>query len=157
MAVAVAEAVAAAVRAEWPADLPVLVRLSATDWGEGGWNVEETVALCRELKAIGIDLADISSGGLVPTAKIPAGPGFQTEFAARVRRETGLPTAAVGLITSPEQADHIVRSGQADVVLVGREILRNPTWPLQAAQALGRSVPWPAQYLRAAPAGAVAR
>ena len=151
------KAVAAAVRAEWPADLPVLVRLSATDWVEGGWSVEETVALCRELKAIGIDLADISSGGLVPTAKIPAGPGFQTEFAARVRRETGLPTAAVGLITSPEQADHIVRSGQADVVLVGREILRNPTWPLQAAQALGQPAPWPAQYLRAAPAGAVAR
>ena len=149
--------VAAAVRREWPADLPVFIRLSATDWMEGGWTADETVALCRELKALGIDLADISTGGLVPTAKIPAGPGFQSEFAARVRHEAGLPSAAVGLITSPEQADHVVRSGQADLVLVGREILRNPYWPLLAAQALGHKAAWPAQYLRAAPGGSPAR
>jgi len=149
--------VAAAVRREWPADLPVLIRLSATDWMEGGWSADETVALCRELKDLGIDLADISTGGLVPTARIPAGPGFQSEFAARVRHEAGLPSAAVGLITSPEQADHVVRSGQADLVLIGREILRNPYWPLQAAQALGHQAAWPAQYLRAAPGGSPAR
>jgi 2,4-dienoyl-CoA reductase-like NADH-dependent reductase (Old Yellow Enzyme family) len=149
--------VVAAVRAVWPERLPLLIRLSATDWVEGGWNPDETVELCRSLKGMGVDLVDVSSAGLVPTAKIPAGPGFQTEFAARVRHEAGIATAAVGLITSPEQADHIVRSGQADLVLLGREILRNPNWPLAAAQALGQSVSWPRQYLRAAPAGATGR
>ncbi len=146
-----------AVRAEWPERLPLLIRLSATDWVEGGWNADETVELCRTLKGLGIDLVDVSSGGLVPTARIPAGPGFQTEFAARVRREAGIATAAVGLITSPAQADHIVRSGQADVVLLGREILRNPYWPLAAAQALGQEATWPQQYLRAAPPGSKGR
>ena len=145
--------VVAAVRAEWPDSLPLLIRLSATDWIEGGWTVEETVELCRWLKGNGIDLVDVSSGGMSPAAVIPAGPGFQTGFAARVRAEAGIATAAVGLITSAQQADHIVRSGQADLVLVGREILRQPQWPLTAAQALGVSVNWPAQYLRAAPAG----
>lgn len=100
---------------------------------------------------------DVSSAGLVPTAKIPAGPGFQTEFAARVRREAGIATAAVGLITSPAQADHIIRTGQADMVLLGREILRNPYWPMNAAQALGLAASWPPQYMRAAPAGSLAR
>jgi len=142
--------VVAAVRAEWPERLPLLIRLSATDWVEGGWSADETVELCRVLTGLGVDLVDVSTGGLVPTAKIPVGPGFQTEFATRVRHEAGIPTAAVGLITSPAQADHIVRSGQADVVLIGREILRNPYWPLAAAQALGQTTPWPPQYLRAA-------
>lgn len=146
-----------AVRAEWPVNLPLLVRLSATDWVEGGWNADETVALCRVLKDLGVDLVDVSSAGLVPTARIPVGPGFQTEFAERVRHETGLPVAAVGMITSPAQADHIVRSGQADLVLLGREQLRNPYWPLEAARELGQPASWPRQYLRAAPAGSAGR
>ena len=149
--------VVAAVRTEWPEQLPLLIRLSATDWLEGGWNPEETVELCRVLKNLGVDLVDVSSAGLLPTAKIPAGPGFQTEFAARVRREANIPTAAVGLITSPAQADHIIRTGQADMVLLGREILRNPYWPLTAAQELGQPASWPRQYLRAAPAGSLGR
>lgn len=149
--------VVAAVRDEWPERLPLLIRLSATDWVDGGWNADETVALCRVLKDMGIDLVDVSTAGLVPTAKIPVGPGFQTEFAARVRHEAGIASAAVGLITSPAQADHIVRSGQADVVLLGREMLRNPYWPLSAAQALGQKTTWPPQYLRAAPVEAVRR
>lgn len=149
--------VVAAVRAEWPQNLPVFVRLSATDWAEGGWDLDETVELCRMLKGLGVDLVDVSSGGLVPWAKIPAGPGFQTVFAERIRRQAGIATAAVGLITSPAQADHIVRTGQADVVLLGRELLRNPYWPLAAAKELGHSVPWPDQYLRAAPAGSPGR
>jgi len=149
--------VVAAVRAEWPERLPLLIRLSATDWVEGGWSVDETVELCRALKTLGVDLIDVSTGGMVPTAKIPVGPGFQTEFAERVRREAGVPTSAVGLITSPAQADHIVRSGQADMVLLGREVLRDPYWPLHAAQALEQKAAWPAQYLRAAPAGSIER
>jgi len=149
--------VVAAVRAKWPERLPLLIRLSATDWVDGGWNVDETIELCRTLRGLGVDLVDVSSAGLVPTAKIPAGPGFQTEFAARVRREAGVATAAVGLITSPAQADHIIRTGQADMVLLGREILRNPYWPMGAAQALGQAASWPPQYLRAAPAGSLAR
>jgi len=149
--------VVTAVRAEWPERLPLLIRLSATDWVDGGWNADETVELCRELKTLGVDLIDVSTGGLVPTAKIPVGTGFQTEFAARIRREADIPTAAVGLITSPEQADHIVRTGQADVVLLGREMLRNPYWPLTAAKTLGVNTTWPQQYLRAAPTGAKGR
>ncbi len=149
--------VVAAVRTEWPERLPLLIRLSATDWVEGGWSADETVELCRILKGLGVDLADVSSAGLVPTAVIPAGPGFQTEFAARVRREAGIASAAVGLITSPAQADHIVRTGQADMVLLGREILRNPYWPLVAAQELGQTTSWPKQYLRAAPTGSMGR
>ncbi len=144
-------------RGEWPERLPLLIRLSATDWVEGGWSADETVELCRVLKDMGIDLVDVSTAGLVPTAKIPVGPGFQTEFAARVRHEAEIPSAAVGLITSPAQADHIVRSGQADMVLLGREMLRNPYWPLAAAQALGQQTSWPPQYLRAAPPGAAGR
>ena len=145
--------VTTALRSAWPEDLPLFIRLSATDWVDGGWNADETVRLCHELKALGVDLADISTGGLVPTASIPTGPGFQTEFAARVRHEANLPSAAVGLITAAAQADHIVRSGQADLVLLGRETLRDPYWPRHAAQALGQPVDWPNQYLRAAPQG----
>lgn len=149
--------VVAAVRKEWPERLPLLIRLSATDWVEGGWNADETVELCRILKGMGVDLVDVSSAGLVPSAVIPAGPGFQTGFAARVRREADIASAAVGLITSPAQADHIIRTGQADMVLLGREILRNPYWPMDAAQTLGHKAAWPKQYLRAAPPDAVAR
>jgi 2,4-dienoyl-CoA reductase-like NADH-dependent reductase (Old Yellow Enzyme family) len=149
--------VVAAVRAEWPQELPVFVRLSATDWVEGGWDIEQTIELCRALKKLGVDLIDVSSAGLVPWAKIPAGPGFQAVFAERIRKETGIATAAVGFITSPAQADHIIRSGQADVALLGRELLRNPYWPLAAAQALGQTVAWPNQYLRAAPPGSGGR
>ena len=145
--------VVAAVRAEWPKELPLLIRLSATDWVDGGWDADQTVELCRLLKADGVDLVDVSTGGLVPDAKIPAGPGFQVPFATRIRKEAGLPTAAVGLITEPAQAEAIVANGEADLVLVGREILRNPYWPLQAAQALGVEAPWPKQYLRAKPSG----
>lgn len=149
--------VVSAVRAIWPDALPLLIRLSATDWVEGGWNADETVELCRVLKGLGVDLVDVSTAGLVPTAQVPAGPGFQTAFAARIRQEAGIPTAAVGLITAPAQADHIVRSGQADMVLLGREVLRDPYWPLHAAHALGQTVAWPPQYLRAAPAGSPGR
>jgi 2,4-dienoyl-CoA reductase-like NADH-dependent reductase (Old Yellow Enzyme family) len=149
--------VIAAVRSEWPERLPLLLRLSATDWADGGWSADETVELCREVKALGVDLVDVSSGGLASNARMPIGPGYQTEFAARVRREASIPTAAVGLITSPAQADHIVRSGQADLVLIGREILRNPYWPLAAANELGHATAWPEQYLRAAPTGSTPR
>lgn len=149
--------VVTAVRAEWPQNLPVFVRLSATDWAEGGWDIDETVQACRMLKGLGVDLVDVSSGGLVPWAKIPAGPGFQSVFAERIRQQAGIATAAVGLITSPAQADHIVRSGQADLVLLGRELLRSPYWPLAAAKELGHTVSWPNQYLRAAPPGSPGR
>ena len=146
-----------AVRAEWPERLPLLIRLSATDWVDGGWNADETVELCRVLKGLGVDLVDVSTAGLIPSAKIPAGSGFQTGFAARIRQEAAIPTAAVGLITSPAQADHIIRNGQADIVLIGREMLRNPYWPIVAAQALGETVSCPKQYLRAMPAGSLGR
>lgn len=137
------------VRSVWPADLPLLVRVSASDWVDGGWDVEQTVALARELKAHGVDLIDCSSGGLVPDAVIASGPGFQTPFAREVRTRAGVATGAVGLITSPQQAEQIVATGDADVVLLGREMLRRPYWPLEAAAALGASIPWPVQYQRA--------
>ncbi|MBX3468621.1 MAG: NADH:flavin oxidoreductase/NADH oxidase [Planctomycetes bacterium] len=141
--------VVAAVRGVWPERLPLLVRVSASDWVEGGWTVDDTVALARLLRADGVDLVDCSSGGAVPGVKIPAGPGYQVPFAARVRREAGVPTAAVGLITSPAQADEVVRSGQADLVLLARELLRDPHWPLRAARELGVDVTWPSPYERA--------
>lgn len=143
--------VVSAVRAVWPQNLPLIIRLSATDWVEGAWDADQTVALCRLLKADGVDLVDVSTGGLVPNAQIPAGPGFQVPFATRVREEAGLPVAAVGLITEAAQAEAIVANGEADLVLIGREILRNPYWPLQAAQALGVDMAWPKQYQRAKP------
>ena len=149
--------VVAAVRRVWPERLPLFVRLSATDWAEGGWNIEETVELAKILRTEGVDLIDTSSGGLLPTVNMPLGPGYQTGFAERIRYEAKIPTGAVGLITAPAQADHIVRTGQADLVLVGREILRDPFWPVHAAQALGQTVSWPLQYLRAAPAGSIKR
>jgi 2,4-dienoyl-CoA reductase-like NADH-dependent reductase (Old Yellow Enzyme family) len=149
--------VVAAVREQWPERLPLLVRLSATDWIDGGWDLESTIELSSGLGALGVDLVDVSSSGLVPAPPIEDGPGFQTAFAARVRREAGIATAAVGFIMAAEQADHVLRSDQADLVLVGREILRQPYWPLAAARALGQSMDWPNQYLRAAPMDAVGR
>ncbi|MEK7705172.1 MAG: NADH:flavin oxidoreductase/NADH oxidase [Myxococcota bacterium] len=145
-------AVAAAVRASWPKDLPALVRISATDWVQGGWDLEQSLALARRLKDVGIDLIDCSSGGLVADAKVPAGPGFQTPFATAIRRDVGILTGAVGLITEPAQAEQIVATEQADLVLLARELLRNPYWPLQAARTLGAEHAWPKQYLRAKPA-----
>ncbi len=141
--------VVTAVRAEWPERLPLLARISATDWVPGGWDVPEAVDLARRLRELGVDLVDCSSGGLLATAKVPAGPGYQTGFAERIRREAGIATGAVGMITSPEQADHVVRSGQADLVLLAREMLRDPYFPLRASVRLGQEGPWPRQYLRA--------
>ena len=139
-----------AVREVWPAELPLFVRISATDWAEGGWDLEQSVELCRRLAPLGVDLVDCSSGGLVPGVRIPSGPGYQVEFAERIRRDAGVPTGAVGLITSAEQADDIVREGRADVVLMARQLLRDPYWPLRAAKVLGVPAAWPVQYLRAA-------
>ena len=138
-----------AVRRVWPERLPILLRISATDWTEGGWSVEESVVLSRALGAEGVDLVDVSSGGNVPGAKIPVGPGYQAAFAERIRREAGVRTGTVGMIRSADQADHALRSGQADLVLLARQLLRDPYWPLAAAKALGVKVPWPKQYDRA--------
>lgn len=146
-----------AVRSVWPESLPVFIRISATDWVEGGWDIEQSVELCRRLRGRGVDLVDCSSGGNVANAHIPLGSGYQTPFAERIRRDAGIATGTVGLITSPAQADHVVRTGQADCVLLARELLRDPYWPLRAARELGHSVPWPSQYLRAAPPGTPAR
>jgi 2,4-dienoyl-CoA reductase-like NADH-dependent reductase (Old Yellow Enzyme family) len=146
-----------AVRGAWPAHLPLFMRISATDWAEGGFNADEAVEFARLLGEHGVDLVDCSSGGMVPNAKIPVGPGFQVQFAARIRRETGVATAAVGLITDPHQANAIVADGEADLVLLAREMLRDPYWPVHAAAALGEPVSWPAQYLRAAPPQSPAR
>ncbi len=138
-----------AVRAAWPADLPLFVRISATDWAEGGWDLEQSVRLAREFRTIGVDLVDCSSGGVVPGAAPPAGPGYQVPFAEAIRREAGIATGAVGLITEPAQAETIVATGQADAVVMARELLREPYWPLRAARELGAEGPWPDQYLRA--------
>ncbi len=140
--------VVAAVRAVWPDALPLLVRISATDWVPGGWDLDQSVELVRGLVPLGVDLVDVSSGGLVPSAQVPAGPGYQAGFAERIRREAKVMTGAVGMITTPEQADHVVRSGQADLVLLAREMLRDPHFPLRAARVLGKDGPWPKQYER---------
>ena len=138
-----------AVRAVLPDGDGLLVRISGTDWAEGGWTVEDSVALARQLMPLGADVCDCSSGGLVPHTQIPVGAGYQVPFAERVRRETGMPTAAVGLITAPEQAEQIVRSGQADLIVMARELLRDPYWPLHAAERLRQTPGVPPQYLRA--------
>jgi 2,4-dienoyl-CoA reductase-like NADH-dependent reductase (Old Yellow Enzyme family) len=143
--------IVAAVRNVWPDHLPLLVRISATDWVEGGWDIEQSLELVRRLLPLGVDLIDCSSGGSAPHAQIPLGAGYQTRFAEQIRRETGGRTGAVGFITSPAQADHIIRSGQADLILLARELLRDPYWPLRAARKLGYLIPWPAQYVRSAP------
>lgn len=138
-----------AVREVWPEGNPLFARVSATDWAEGGWDLDQTVALAKLLKAEGLDLMDCSSGGTVPKVKIPAGPGYQVPFAEAVRARTGLPTAAVGFITEPKQAEEIVSSGKADAVFLARQFLREPYWPQRAAKELGAEAHWPKQYLRA--------
>jgi 2,4-dienoyl-CoA reductase-like NADH-dependent reductase (Old Yellow Enzyme family) len=141
-----------AVRSAVPDTTPVVVRISATDWVDGGWSLDESVALARLLREAGVDLVDVSSGGNV-LADIPVGPGYQVEAARRIRQEAGIATGAVGLITDAKQAEDIVADGSADVVLLGRELLRNPHWPFSAAHELGvrvgEGIDWPSQYLRA--------
>jgi 2,4-dienoyl-CoA reductase-like NADH-dependent reductase (Old Yellow Enzyme family) len=144
--------VARAVREVWPQNLPLFARISATDWVGGGWDLAQSLQLCRWLKEAGIDLIDCSSGGLTADAKIPAGPGFQTPYAAAIRQDSGIAVGAVGLITSPEQAEQIIATGQAEVVFLARELLRDPYWPLHAARKLGVDIRWPSQYDRAKPA-----
>lgn len=140
-----------AIREVWPERAPLLVRISTTDWAEGGWDVEQSVELARLLKQHGVDLVDCSSGGLVSGVRVPIAPGYQVPNGARVRNDAGIPTAAVGLITTPEQAARIVDDGQADMVFLARELLRQPHWPLLAAHQLGGEIAWPPQYLRAKP------
>jgi 2,4-dienoyl-CoA reductase-like NADH-dependent reductase (Old Yellow Enzyme family) len=146
-----------AIRREWPQDNPLFIRVSATDYTEGGWDVEQTVELVRMLGPLGVDVVDCSSGGNVATATIPVGAGYQVPFAERIRRDAGILTAAVGMITSPMQAEQILRSGQADLIVMAREFLRDPYWPLHAAEELGKPISWPVQYLRAAPQGSPKR
>lgn len=139
-----------AVREVWPQELPLFVRVSATDWVEDGWNPDETVELARRLKALGVDLIDVSSGGTSANAEIPVGPGYQTRFAESIRKASGIATGTVGMITEPAQAEHILRTGQADLILLARELLRDPYWPLHADDDLGgKQATWPAQYQRA--------
>jgi len=146
--------VARAVRAAWPQHLPVFVRISATDWAPeslgDSWTLEQSVEFAKLLKKEGIDLVDVSTGGNHPAQQIPVGAGYQVHHAETIRREAGIPTAAVGMITAPAQADQIVRTGQADLVLLARELLRHPYWPLHAAEALHQKITWPVQYARAA-------
>ncbi|MFJ6197227.1 NADH:flavin oxidoreductase/NADH oxidase [Micromonospora sp. NPDC092111] len=141
--------VARAVRAAVGERVPVLARISATDWVDGGWTVADSVVLAAELAAAGVDLVDASSGGASAGAVIPVGPRYQVPLAARIRREAGVPTGAVGLIVEPEQAEQIVATGEADLVLLGRELLRDPYWPRRAAAKLGATPDWPDQYARA--------
>jgi 2,4-dienoyl-CoA reductase-like NADH-dependent reductase (Old Yellow Enzyme family) len=141
--------VAEAVREAWPSHLPLFARISATDWVDGSWDIEQSVQFSRQLHARGVDLIDCSSGGNVASAKIPLAPGYQVPFAARVRKDAGVATGAVGLITEPEQANQIIESGQADAIFLARALLRDPYWPLHAARALNVDVEWPNQYLRA--------
>jgi 2,4-dienoyl-CoA reductase-like NADH-dependent reductase (Old Yellow Enzyme family) len=141
--------VASAVREVWPENQPIFVRISATDWKEGGWDLSDSVELSRRLKAVGVDLIDVSSGGLVPGVTIPVGPGYQVRFSEAIRRDAGIATGAVGMISEPTQAETIISSGQADVVLLAREMLRDPYWPRRAAQTLGVKIKPPVQYERA--------
>jgi len=141
--------VARAVRETFPRDKPVFYRVSASDWAEGGWDIEQTVALCKRLRDIGIDLIDASSGGNIHDQKIVLGPGYQVPFAEAIRAGAGIPTAAVGLIAEPTQAEQIVSLGRADAVFLARAMLRDPYWPRHAAKALGVDIPWPDQYARA--------
>lgn len=146
-----------AVRAEWPATLPLFVRISATDWVDGGWDVDQSIQAVKKIAPLGVDLIDCSSGGLDPRQKIPVKPGFQVPLAQEIRDKTGVMTGAVGMIGVPEMASEILRSDKADVVIFAREFLRRPYWPLDEARDLGIPVTWPAQYLRAAPDGTQAR
>jgi len=138
-----------AVREVWPQRLPLFVRVSATDWKEGGWDLAQTIELARQLKPLGVDLVDASSGGLVPGVKIPLGPGYQTTFAEAIRKEAGIATGAVGMISEPTQAETILATEQADLVFLARELLRDPYWPRRAAKALDVKIKAPVQYERA--------
>ena len=138
-----------AVRSVWPEEFPLLVRISATDWTEGGLTIADSVEIAQTLKGHGVDLIDVSSGGNVSTAKVPVAKNYQVPFAAQIRRESGIPTATVGLITEPEQANDILQSGEADMIALARELLRDPYWPLHAARTLGYDMPWAPQYVRA--------
>ncbi|MCC7104426.1 MAG: NADH:flavin oxidoreductase/NADH oxidase [Chloroflexi bacterium] len=141
--------IATAVRSVWPDHLPLIARLSSTDWEPGYWDLEQTVELARRLGVVGVDVIDASSGGNIAKVRGPLRPAYQTPFAERIKRETGMATMAVGLITSPELAEEIVSNGRADLVAIGRELLRDPYWPLHAARSLGADVNWPVQYARA--------
>lgn len=141
--------VIAAVRKQWPERLPLFLRISATDYAEGGWTIEDSVRLARAVTPLGVDLVDCSSGGLVPHVRIPVSPGYQVPFARQVRRDAGIPTGAVGMITDPKQAEEILESQSADLVILAREFLREPYWPVKAAEALGADYAVPVQYQRA--------
>lgn len=141
--------IAGAVRGVWPEEYPLFVRISATDWLENGWTIEDSVALAGRLKDAGVDLVDCSSGGIVPGIKVPASPGYQVPFAERIRRHTGIYTGAVGIIIKPDQAEEIIATGQADLILMARELLRDPYFPLRAARELEDDIKWPVQYERA--------
>ncbi len=141
--------VAEAVREVWPARLPLFVRVSATDWKAGGWDLEQTIELGKRLKPLGVDLIDVSSGGVVPGVQIPVGPGYQVKFAEEIRKKAEIATGAVGMITEPGQADAILKAGQADLIIMARELLRDPYWPRRAAQVLGEKIKPPVQYERA--------
>jgi len=143
--------VAQAVRSAWPSDLPLFVRISATDWVDGGWDLPQSIEFSKRLRQVGIDLVDCSSGGNVRGVRIPLGPGYQVPFASAVRKEAEIATAAVGLITEPKQAEEILQRGDADVIVMARAFLSDPYWPLHAAHALSADIPWPIQYLRARP------
>ena len=147
----IAREIVSALRKLMPENLPLFIRISATDWKEGGWDIDQAVELARQLAPLGVDLLDCSSGGLVHDQKVVAGPGFQVPFAERIRRDAGMMTSAVGLIETKEQIAEILAKGQADLVFMAREFLRDPYWPLRAARELKQPVGWPAQYLRAAP------
>jgi 2,4-dienoyl-CoA reductase-like NADH-dependent reductase (Old Yellow Enzyme family) len=139
-----------AIRTTWPDHLPLFVRISATDWVEGGWDLDQSIELAKQIRPLGVDLIDCSSGGIVPDAKIPIGPGFQVPFAEAIRREAGILTGAVGMITTAAQAAEILRGGKADLIVMAREFLRQPYWPLHAADEEKFPASWPVQYLRAA-------
>jgi len=149
--------IVSAVRKVWPENLPLFIRISAQDWKEGGWDLDQSVELAKQLKTMGVDLVDCSSAGLVVDQKIAAGPCFQVPFAERIRRDANILTATVGLIETKDQVADILARNQADLVLMAREFLRDPYWPLRAARELKQPISWPAQYLRAAPAEAKAR
>lgn len=145
------------VRRVWPEGAPIFLRISATDWVEGGWDISQSAELARQVKELGVGLIDCSSGGNVAQANIPVGPGYQTSFAEQIRRECKIMTGTVGMITSPVQAEHIIATGQADAVILAREMLRDPYWPTRAARELSQAIAWPVQYVRAAPEGTKAR
>lgn len=147
----------AAVRKVWPAHLPLFVRISATDWVEGGWDVDQSIYAVKKIAPLGVDLIDCSSGGLDPRQKIPVSPGYQVSFAQQIRDAAGILTGAVGMIEVPEMASQILRQDKADVVIFAREFLRRPYWPIEEASEMGVPLTWPAQYLRAAPNGTAAR